>query len=59
MAVQYDKKRSGDLQLEKGDLVLVESTNRSLQVGGKVAKLCARYNGPYKVLDVINGGRDT
>lgn len=46
------------MELAVDDLVLVESTNRVAQVGGKVAKLQARYDGPYKVLEVVNGGRD-
>lgn len=42
----------------EGDLVLLDSTHRPSAVGGKVAKLRARYDGPYKVLQVLNGGRD-
>lgn len=56
-ALQYNKRRGGDLNLEEGNLVLIDAENRAV-TGGKVAKLRARYEGPFKVLQVLNGGRD-
>lgn len=56
-ALQYNKTRGGDLDVAVVGLVLVESTHRAAQVEGEVSKVEAGYDGPYKIMEVVNVGR--
>jgi hypothetical protein len=60
-AVQYNRRRKEGEQFQVGDLVMIDSKDRQQVVGGRsrgVSKLRARYDGPYKVEEILNSGRD-
>jgi hypothetical protein len=60
-AIHYNSRRGNGEVLEKGDWVLIDSKDRQQVVGGDgrpTSKLRPRYDGPYKVLEGMNGGRN-
>lgn len=60
-AVQYNLRRRGGESFKEGSWVMVDSTDRQQVVGGKskgVSKLRAQFDGPYQVLESLNGGRN-
>lgn len=56
-ALQYNRRRSQQMEIKADDWVLLDAANRGRLIGG-AAKLKARYEGPYRVKEVLNNGRN-